>query len=84
MVLERAHHTSSGEDSKSTKDKPIRSFSFDVVEKKEIAKGVFQKPTYNRSPSNGNKPTFSRGANTKPIMGHTTNRPYTPQHGGKQ
>ena len=86
--MERAPHTSTGDENKSNKDKPIRSFSFDTVEKGEIAKGVFQKPAFvrnsNPSRSSGAKPTFSRPANTKPIMGHTTNsRSFSSQHGGK-
>jgi len=86
LVLERAHHTSTNDESKSNKDKPIRSFSFDTVEKWEIPKWVFQKPTYSHTPSrsSGAKPSFSRPANTKPIMGHTTNsRSFSSQHGGK-
>lgn len=82
LVLERAHHTTTDDDSKAHKDKPIRSFSFDTVEKGEIKKWVFERPTYNRGSSS--KPTFTRWAHAKPIMGHTTNKPYTPQHGGKQ
>lgn len=80
LVLERAHHTPTDEDNKPSRDKPIRSFSFDTVEKGEIPKWVFQKPAYTPSRNSGGKPSFSRPANTKPIMGHTTNRPFSPQN----
>lgn len=85
LVLERAHHVTTDDDSKVNRDKPVRSFSFDAVEKGEIPKGVFQKPTHHPSrTSDTGKSSFSRPTNTKPIMGHTTNsKSFSSQHNNR-
>lgn len=63
MILEKPRHTDSGDGDH--KDRPIKNFSFDAVEKAPAPKWVFERPT------------FVPGR--KPFPSHNTNRPGAPR-----